>query len=174
MGSHVDPWGRTIVDYETVQELLLAGTPLDDILVDPDARIEAFNALLKERDKTSFSLHTPEPPQNTPEQEHAARAAEWLICEDLRGIDLRAFLVSLCSTPEQVARVHEEMDLFEARDLIPLLTTMVCLVDHFRRNKVVWGVGRGSSVASYVLFLIGVHRIDPLRYGLSIHDFLKD
>jgi DNA polymerase III alpha subunit len=34
-------------------------------------------------------------------------------------------------------------------------------------------VGRGSSVASYVLFLIGVHKIDPIKYELPIEEFFK-
>jgi DNA polymerase III alpha subunit len=41
------------------------------------------------------------------------------------------------------------------------------------QNNVVWGVGRGSSVASYVLYLLGVHKIDSLKYNLDIHEFLK-
>jgi len=34
-------------------------------------------------------------------------------------------------------------------------------------------VGRGSSVSSYILYLIGIHRVDSLRYGFSISDYLK-
>jgi len=47
------------------------------------------------------------------------------------------------------------------------------LVDTLRKNNVIWGVGRGSSVASYVLFLLGVHKIDSLYYNLDIEEFLK-
>jgi DNA polymerase III alpha subunit len=47
------------------------------------------------------------------------------------------------------------------------------LVDTLRENKILWGVGRGSSVASYVLYLIGVHKIDSLKYNLDIAEFLK-
>jgi DNA polymerase III alpha subunit len=43
-----------------------------------------------------------------------------------------------------------------------------------REHGVVWGVGRGSSVASYVLFLIGIHKIDSLYYDLPIDEFLKE
>jgi DNA polymerase III alpha subunit len=42
-----------------------------------------------------------------------------------------------------------------------------------RKNKIVWGVGRGSSVASYVLFLIGIHKVNSLKYNLDIKEFLK-
>ena len=35
------------------------------------------------------------------------------------------------------------------------------------------GVGRGSSVASYILYLIGVHRIDSIKYNLDWKEFLR-
>jgi DNA polymerase III alpha subunit len=40
-------------------------------------------------------------------------------------------------------------------------------------NHVIWGVGRGSSVASYVLYLLGVHRIDSMFYDLDVSEFLR-
>jgi len=42
-----------------------------------------------------------------------------------------------------------------------------------RENGIVWGVGRGASVASYVLYLIGVHRINSIQYGLDWREFLR-
>jgi DNA polymerase III alpha subunit len=42
-----------------------------------------------------------------------------------------------------------------------------------RSSNIVWGVGRGSSVASYALYLIGIHKIDPIKYNLSINEFFK-
>jgi DNA polymerase III alpha subunit len=50
---------------------------------------------------------------------------------------------------------------------------MKYLVDTLRKNNVVWGVGRGSSVASYILYLIGVHKVDSIKYNLDINEFLK-
>ena len=47
------------------------------------------------------------------------------------------------------------------------------LVDTMRDNQVIWGVGRGSSVASYVLYLIGIHKIDSMYYDLPINEFLR-
>jgi DNA polymerase III alpha subunit len=40
-------------------------------------------------------------------------------------------------------------------------------------HKLIWGVGRGSSVASYVLYKLGVHRIDSLYYDLDPAEFLR-
>lgn len=75
-------------------------------------------------------------------------------------------------SPEWV-RTLEELAEFERRNMSELLRLMIFLVDTFRENNIVWGVGRGSSVASYCLFLIGVHKIDPIRYNLDWQDFLR-
>jgi DNA polymerase III alpha subunit len=42
-----------------------------------------------------------------------------------------------------------------------------------RTNHIIWGVGRGSSVASHVLYKLGVHRINSLHYNLDIQEFLR-
>jgi DNA polymerase III alpha subunit len=70
-------------------------------------------------------------------------------------------------------RVCEEMDVYVDRGLTPVLKFMIYLVDTMRANNIVWGVGRGSSVASYVLFLIGVHKIDSMKYNLDYKEFLR-
>jgi len=63
--------------------------------------------------------------------------------------------------------------MYEKRGLFTLLQYMKYLVDLMRKNNIVWGVGRGSSVSSFVLFLIGIHRINSLHYDLNIEEFLK-
>jgi DNA polymerase III alpha subunit len=57
--------------------------------------------------------------------------------------------------------------------MFDLLRFLVYIVDVMREQDIVWGVGRGSSVASYVLYLIGVHKIDSLYYDLDIAEFLR-
>ena len=65
------------------------------------------------------------------------------------------------------------MTMFEERKMMNVLRFLIYLVDSMRKNKIVWGVGRGSSVASYVLFLIGIHKVNSLKYNLDIKEFLK-
>ena len=74
---------------------------------------------------------------------------------------------------EASQRVEMELALYIERGLIPILQVLVYVVDTLRKNNLVWGVGRGSSVASYVLYLIGIHKIDSLKYNLDIREFLK-
>lgn len=82
-------------------------------------------------------------------------------------------LYSKCTTPEQTARVTEELHLFIQHNMLEVLSYCKYLVDTMRDNNILWGVGRGSSVASYVLYLIGIHKIDSIKYGLDITEFLK-
>jgi DNA polymerase III alpha subunit len=74
---------------------------------------------------------------------------------------------------EASQRVDMELALYKARNLYSILQLMIYIVDMMRKNSLVWGVGRGSSVASYVLFLIGIHKIDSIKYNLIIEEFLK-
>ena len=57
--------------------------------------------------------------------------------------------------------------------MFDLLKYMVYLVDFMRENDIVWGVGRGSSVSSYVLYLIGVHKVDSVQFDLDYHEFMR-
>jgi DNA polymerase III alpha subunit len=88
-------------------------------------------------------------------------------------LDIAEYILSLCTQEYELQRVAEELLLYQERDLFNLLRYLKYLVDTLRKNNVVWGVGRGSSVASYVLFLLGVHKINSLYYELSINEFLK-
>ena len=87
--------------------------------------------------------------------------------------DLIQQLYAMCVTDEQKDRVSEELELFIQHNMLDLLYYLKYLVDTMREHKIVWGVGRGSSVASYCLYLIGIHKIDSLKYNLDIKEFLK-
>jgi DNA polymerase III alpha subunit len=99
--------------------------------------------------------------------------AEWLIPDNYKNFDIAKYVLDLCQTNEELQRVGQELLMFQERGMFPLLCYLKYLVDTMRENNVVWGVGRGSSVASFVLFLLGVHRINSLYYDLSIDEFLK-
>jgi len=93
-----------------------------------------------------------------------------------KDIDVEDYILRLVTDaedPKGRARVEMELAMFASRNLLPILQLLIFLVDEMRKNNIVWGVGRGSSVASYVLYLIGVHKIDSLRYDLKIEEFLK-
>ena len=70
-------------------------------------------------------------------------------------------------------RCGHELLLYQERNLFDLLRFLKYLVDVMTANNVIWGVGRGSSVASYVLYKLGVHKIDSMFYELDVEEFLR-
>ena len=74
---------------------------------------------------------------------------------------------------EASQRVEMELIEYKARNLYPVLKVLIYIIDTMRRNNLVWGIGRGSSIASYVLFLLGVHKVNSIKYNLDIKEFLK-
>jgi DNA polymerase III alpha subunit len=99
--------------------------------------------------------------------------SEWFMPDEYKTFNLHSFLMSQCSTNEQIQRMNDEFVEFKNRNMLDLLRYMKYLVDFMRENDIVWGVGRGSSVASYVLYLIGVHKIDSIKYDLDWREFLR-
>jgi DNA polymerase III alpha subunit len=89
------------------------------------------------------------------------------------SIDIAQWILDQCKTDAELQRAGEELIMFQERNMFNLLKYLKYLVDTLRKNNIVWGVGRGSSVASFVLFLIGIHKINSLYYDLSIDEFLK-
>lgn len=103
----------------------------------------------------------------------AIRQREWFMPEEYKVLDIAEHVLSLCDTQEQLQRAGQELLMFQERNLFDLLRYLKYLVDTLRHNQVIWGVGRGSSVASYVLYLLGVHRVDSMFYDLDPAEFLR-
>jgi hypothetical protein len=97
----------------------------------------------------------------------------WRMPDEYKQLDIAAYVLGLCKEDYELQRVAEELLLYQERDLFDLLRYLKYLIDTLRKNNLVWGVGRGSSVASYVLFLLGVHKINSIYYELSVEEFLK-
>ena len=97
----------------------------------------------------------------------------WHMPEEYKQLDIAEHVVAMCDTAEKLQRVGHELLLYQERGLFDLLRYLKYLVDVMHDNRVIWGVGRGSSVASYVLYLLGVHRIDSMYYDLDAGEFLR-
>ena len=97
----------------------------------------------------------------------------WLMPEEYKQIDIAQHVIDCCKTNAEIQRAGQELLMFQERNLFNLLKYLKYLVDTMRANNIIWGVGRGSSVASYVLYLLGVHRIDSMYYDLDPGEFLR-
>lgn len=97
----------------------------------------------------------------------------WFMPKEYQDLDIIDLLLDKTTNEEEYQRVVEELALFAQHNMLDVLKYLKYLVDTMRQHNIVWGVGRGSSVASYCLYLIGVHKINSIKYNLDIHEFLK-
>lgn len=167
-----DDYGQVLVTCNDLFDLLYKNPELDIsgfVVENPDeynssAKILYYSTpALKKHVRRSESI----------ESFDHANQANWHMPRSYYDMDIAQWCLDCCTTEQQTARVLLELDLYKERNLTRLLQYLKFLVDQLRKHKIVWGVGRGSSVASYVLYLIGVHRIDSLKYDLDITEFLK-
>lgn len=98
---------------------------------------------------------------------------KWHMPEQYQDLDIAEHVLSLCQSDAELQRCGQELMLFQERELFNLLRYLKYLVDLMTEHKLIWGVGRGSSVASYVLYKLGVHKIDSLHYDLDPSEFLR-
>lgn len=172
-----DPFGRCSFTCDEISELLYS---------DPELNISNF--LTKDHqglDKYCFGNHQlyagfkeprlfdPIEKFNSTEDFDKQNQSQWRMPDEYKNLDIARWVLGQCREEHELQRVAQELLLFQDRNLFELLRYLKYMVDTFRQNGIVWGVGRGSSTASYVLFLIGVHKIDSIYYQLDITEFLK-
>jgi DNA polymerase III alpha subunit len=166
--------GQVILNVEDVFNGMYSGkiTSLGDIILDNPDECKKFNeSVRKNHDPIEFCkvfLET----DITQSEFDIANQEQWFMPDEYKNMDIEGFLVNEC--PKQhYERLMEELSLFRQHNFIMVLKYLKYLVDTMRTHNIVWGVGRGSSVASYCLYLIGVHKVDSIKYELDIHEFLK-
>lgn len=165
-----DKYGQIVYDERDICDLYMSDTSrtLKNVLV------------LTDIDCKTLELDNPPKliPYNVLEdlsvEEFDSRSmANWYIPEEYKDFDIAKYVLDQCKNETELQRAGQELLLYQERDMFMLLRYLKYFVDTLRKNKIVWGVGRGSSVSSFVLYLIGVHRINSLYYDLSIDEFLK-
>ena len=166
-------YGELIVDENDLFDLLYTNPDLDLTkfqVQDPTLFNRAVKTLHAEIDKLDTYKSVDYANIEAFDRQQQNR---WAMPDDYKNLDIAQHILALCQTDAELQRVGEELLLYQERNLFDLLRFMKYLVDTLRKNNIVWGVGRGSSVASYVLFLLGVHKIDSMYYDLDIAEFLK-
>ena len=168
----LDEYGNALLTKEESKLALLYGHDIDNAYVTDDSEVATYNKYCEQ--VLGIAGQILNPPEGIDAAEYHKSCTEyWNIPAKYKALDMKVRLLDLCRGDEEKERVKLEYAMFEERDLIPLLQFLAYIVDYMRDNKIVWGVGRGSSVSSYILYLMGVHKIDSLKYNLPIEEFLK-
>ena len=142
------------------------------VLCDPSDDIDKFNAAMREQYLPELTKYIPlDVDQKTFD---GALQSEWFMPDEYKTLNIYDYVMNKAGDDlAELERVEEELAQFKVRGMTNLLRYMIYLVDFMRENNIVWGVGRGSSVASYVLYLIGVHRINSIQFDLDWREFLR-
>lgn len=168
-------FGQVVLKETDVCDLLMQGrdiNSLENLTLESQFDLEQLISTVP--DAISIRGWKPAQDDSLTEQEfHAQQQAHWHMPESYRTMDIAAHVLNLCESQAELQRCGTELLLFQERNLFDLLRYLTYLVNVMRENNVVWGVGRGSSVASYVLYKLGVHKIDSLYYDLDPKEFLR-
>lgn len=157
---------------DQVISLVSQGVPCAKIFCESVTEaLQQYNRLVPSRDKikqkTNFELES----------------VDWTIPEKYLNLDIKQEVVNRFTdylshsnfSEEEISkrniRLIHELKLFEDNDLFPILKVLLYVIDCFKRENIVWGIGRGSSVSSYILYIIGVHDVDSVLFDLPLSDF---
>ena len=168
-GRFIDSAGRTVMTVEGMLDLIAQGVDISGMIVEDCEETRKYN----QYNNNSLILYTDQLRAQSVNEYDELATSNWFTPKEFTDIDIKKWLLARCSTDDERDRVLQELNIYNERNLYPLLYHLIFLVDHFRKNNVVWGVGRGSSVASYVLYLIGIHKVNSIKYNLEINEFLR-
>lgn len=168
--------GVSMLHPEQVERFLLRGLKPSQIRVVPiTAEIEAFNANAAPDERLSGVLNEP-----------VSFTMAWKLPEKYLTLDVEQHVLAVfgerlphlaydaTQTEAAINRVAQELSEFERRGLFDLLRVIVFVLDRFRETGQVYGVGRGSSCASFILFLLGLHVVDPIKFDVPLEEFMHD
>lgn len=158
---------------QDVCDLLMSGrepASIKRMLVDSSVNIEHMIDFVDRMPE--FIKHVGDPTVSMTVFDQRAQS-RWHMPEEYKQLDIAEYVLGLCTSEAELQRVGHELLSYQEKNLFNLLRYLKYLVDVMTENQVIWGVGRGSSVASYVLYKLGVHRIDSMFYELSPEEFLR-
>ncbi len=166
---HLDKYSNPIFTEKDLFEALYQGyelNPNDIVFCENSSSIQKLEQEIGHNFQSSKNLDC------EIKEYDSAYQQVWYMPEEYKNMDIEGFLVHICPK-ENYQRLITELQAFRAKNMLDLLRWLKYFVDTCRQHNIVWGVGRGSSVASYVLFLIGVHKIDSIKYKLDWQEFLR-
>ena len=136
--------------------------------------IDQYNKFVKKTQRIPIGVHKPsqiEPIWRIPEQYAKLNVIEY-------AIDKNALLYSVeqwssIEYNNRIDRLRHEYSIYQQHNLLPLLCTLIFIINTMKQQNLVWGTGRGSSTSSYLLYVLEVHDVDSYAYNINFSDFIK-
>ena len=167
-------FGQSILTENNILELIYQDKwdSIKNCLIDNSSIVEKYNkTVVNNKDKfNTLEYKELDVDQDNFDQQNRGN---WYMPDEYKQLDIGQYVLDLAKTNEEKERVNFELELFKSYAMIDVLKFLKYMVDTLRKNNIVWGVGRGSSVASYVLYLLGVHKVNSIKYNLDPTEFLR-
>jgi len=171
--KNIDQYGRVVYDVYDLYDMVMSGLDTSKIKeVSWNEDFEKYNKAIEKNYVDTNILEKLETIKLDVEEFDRVNQENWFIPDEYKTLDIKSYVLERTPT-HAIDRVNEELNLYDKYNIIDVLKVCIYIIDTLRKNNIVWGVGRGSSVASYVLYLIGVHKIDSIKYELDINEFLR-
>ena len=165
----LDKYSNPVFNEKDLFEALYKGQTIsNDLFVEPSKDVASLSIV----SEIPFTRNDLEQLDWTVEQYDRTMQCDWFMPEEYKSMDIIEHVMLTCPK-ENLERTAEELEAFEERNMLDLLRWLKYFVDTCTTENILWGLGRGSSVASYVLFLLGVHNIDSVKYNLDWREFLR-
>ena len=162
---------QMILNESDVLKCWLSDNDISEAVFSNVEPINIYNEWCKNYDLEELVITASE--ENTDDNYIEKCLNNWYMPDEYKDFDIVNYLLDLTTTEKERLRILEELNLYKEREMLIILKFLKYLVDICDENNIVLGVGRGSSVASYCLYLLGVHRVDSIKYDLDIKEFLK-
>jgi hypothetical protein len=168
-------FGQMVFNESDVCDLIMQGRTVDslhNLVIDDSINLEELVRHV-ERPDSLLTWTFPYHQETSVPEFHLTQQSNWHMPQTYKDLDIAEYILSLCTSDPELQRCGAELLLYQERNLFDLLRYLKYLVDVMIEHRIIWGVGRGSSVASFVLYKLGVHRIDSMYYNLDISEFLR-
>ena len=167
--------GQSILTERNIIELIYQNKThnIKNCVISQNDSIQKYNNLVSENKDPIEIFQTIINDQDGQDLYDQNNRLNWFMPAEYKQFDIEDYVLGLCETSEQKQRVDYELSLYKSHAMMDVLQFLKYMVDTLRKNNIVWGVGRGSSVASYVLYLLGVHKVDSIKYNLDPTEFMR-
>lgn len=173
IATSINEYGQIVLNTEQMIDMMLKQGVIDNVIISDDDEVEKYEKFSAKFYKEYKSIKKEIPIKASPTQYFNDLSSRWIIPKKYYDYDIVKILSSRCKSNTELERLVIELREFIKRDQVKIILAMFYLVDWLRENNIVWGVGRGSSVASFVLYLIGINRINPLDFDIDLSEFFK-
>lgn len=169
---NLDQYHRRVFDEKEICDILYRK---------PDADLSLYNLQDPSKHNTAVNVNYSDLTEISkivnididPAEWHQQNQNTWHMPIEYQDFDVAEWVLKQCKNDAELQRAGHELIEYSKKNLLPMLCYLKYLVDIMQKNNIVWGVGRGSSVSSFVLYLLKVHRINSLYYDLDFNEFMR-